>query len=260
MAASSGLSLAALERLVLEPHTCVTRVSRETHLALAPSNLADLAGGVAEHFSSHINRYYPALQGILLGYNRPRLTARTAHLLHDQPYIHLDVRADFFVFTPSRGCVLSGVVNKKSSDHLGCLVHDTFNVSLVGRRAEQEGEVVRIEVTSLSYGRDSLPLLQGRLVKGGEAGYDSGIEVKLEDGGEARKRKSEEGGEEVEGKRARLDVETGGDGEVLVKKNKKKKEKDKVKEEPLSEPEIKQEPDAESYVKKKKKKKDKHKD
>lgn len=257
MAASSGLSLPILERLAAEPHTSVARVSRETHLALAPSNLADLAGGVAEHFSAHINRYYPALQGILLGYSRPRLTARTAHLLHDQPYIHLDVRADFFVFTPTRGCVLSGVVNKKSSDHLGCLVHDTFNVSLVGRRAEQEGEVVRIEVTALSYGRDSLPLLQGRLVKGWEAGYDSGIEVKQEDGGEGRKRKSEEDGEEVVGgKRARTEVEP----EVAVKKNKKKKERDEVKEEPLSEPEIKQEPDAESYVKKKKKKKDKHKD
>jgi DNA-directed RNA polymerase I subunit RPA43 len=252
MAASSGLPAAVLERLVGEPNSCVTRVTAETHLALPPSCLADLAAGVAQHFAGHTNRYYPPLRGILLGLRRPILTARTAHLINDQPHVHLDVRAEFFMFKPGRGTLLAGVVNRRSADHLGCLVHGTFNVALTGRRTEQEGEAVTIEVTALSYGRDSLPLIQGRPVQaeGEGAAYDSGIEVKSEDGTQGkRKREEEQCGEAV--KRVRVEDEEFKANDKEIKK--KKKKKGKVKEEVLSESEIKQEPETEAKVKKKKK-------
>lgn len=236
MATSSGLPPSVLEHLVNETDSAVAKVITKTHLALAPSSLANLKAGVAQYFSGHINRYYPPLKGILLGYQNPKLTAKSGHLIYDQPFIHLDVQAEFFVFSPIRGGFLYGVVNRKSSDHLGCLVHDTFNVSLVGgKKTEQEGERVKIEVTALSYGRDSLPLIQARRVKKAEAevgDYDSGIEVHSE---EVKR------GSEDEETKIVIDskVEGGGDDSELregKKHKKKKKDKDFVKDEVVSEP------------------------
>ena len=85
MAAASGLSQEILERLAGDPMSCVERVpryetfkakfamvltslARTSHIALSPASLGNLKAGVAQHFASHVNRYYPALHGILLGY------------------------------------------------------------------------------------------------------------------------------------------------------------------------------------------------
>ena len=274
--AAAGMAEAALESLVGQEGSCVAKVVRAVHLALSPATLGDLRTGVTEYFAPHINRYYPALQGILLGYARPRLTTNTAAVLHDQPYIHLDVRAEFYVFSPTKGEVLAGLVNRRSADHLGCLVHGIFNVALAADRREvlQEGEEVSIQVTALSYNRDSLPLIQGKLVRGVKReveGYDSGIEVKLEAVSPGkRKREEKMDVEEEEGKeedssaekRARLDVELNDVGDAAVKKSKKKKKhKDKSAEEPLAEIKIKQEvlssEALEKPAKPKKKKRDK---
>jgi len=149
------MAQAALERLVGQEGSCVAKVVRAVHLALSPATLGDLRSGVTEYFAQHINRYYPALQGILLGYTGPRLTANTAAVLHDQPYIHLDVRAEFYVFSPTKGEVLVGLVARRSADHLGCLVHGIFNVALAADRREVlgEGEQVSIEVAAHSFCR-----------------------------------------------------------------------------------------------------------
>jgi len=262
MGAASGLSEEVLERLAADPLSCVERLARTAHIALSPSSLGNLKVGVAQHFASHINRYYPALHGILLGYRHPKLTASTGSLLYDQPHVHVDVTADFYMFTPAKGSVLCGVVNKKNFDRIvGCLVHQTFNVALMGgvqnltRADNKEGSRVKIEVTRVNYGRDSLPFIQGKLVadeEGEMVEYDSGIEVKSEAGTpvppvtEKRKREEEE---EEEGDHFKLNA---------TKKSNKQKHSD-VKEEIVSEPELKQEPELTEPVLKKKKDKEKEK-
>jgi len=258
MAAASGLSEEVLERLAADPLSCVERIARTAHVALSPASLGNLKVGVAQHFASHTNRYHPALHGILLGYRNPKLTASTGSLLYDQPHVHVDVTADFYMFTPTKGSVLCGVVNKKNFDRIvGCLVHQTFNVALMGgvqtltRADNKEGSRVKIEVTRVNYGRDSLPFIQGKLLadeEGEMIGYDSGIEVKSEAGTPIPP---------VTEKRKRNDEEEEGDEKLSgTKKSKKRKHLD-VKEEIVSEPQIKQEPEVTEPAPKKKKKKDK---
>jgi len=265
MAAASGLSEEVLERLAADPLSCVERVARTAHVALSPASLGNLKVGVAQHFASHTNRYHPALHGILLGYRNPKLTASTGSLLYDQPHVHVDVTADFYMFTPTKGSVLCGVVNKKNFDRIvGCLVHQTFNVALMGgvqtltRADNKEGSRVKIEVTRVNYGRDSLPFIQGKLLadeEGEMVEYDSGVEVKSEAGTPVppvtEKRKREEDDIRMESGDQKLKETT--------KKSKKQKLTD-VKEEIISEPKIKQEPEVTEPVPKKKKKKDKEKE
>merc|ERR1719412_2408603 len=215
--------------------SCVERVARTAHIALSPASLGNLKAGVAQYFSSHINRYHPALHGILLGDRNPKLMASTGSVLYDQPHIHVDVTADFYMFTPAKGSILCGIVNKKNFDRIvGCLVHQTFNVSLMGgmqnltRADNKECSRVKIEVTRVNYGRDSLPFIQGKLIadeEGEMVGYDSGIEVKSEAGTPVppvtEKRKREE--EEEDSCEKKLRLENVNQQDETAKKSKKRK-------------------------------------
>ena len=104
--------------------------------------------------------------------------------------MHVDVSGTFYTFSPRVGSVVPGLVNKKSEKHIGCLVHDTFNISLMGERTDQSvevGDTIMIEVTKLFWGHRSLPVIQGRHISDssrdtpggkeeGDTEYDSGID------------------------------------------------------------------------------------
>lgn len=65
---------------------------------------------------------------------------------YDSFFIHIDIVASFYLFKPEVGKVLHGIVNKKSEDHVGCLVHNTFNVSLP--KPEDDEEWSKVELKS----------------------------------------------------------------------------------------------------------------
>lgn len=162
-------SLNSLQSLTRSKSSSVVAMKNVVHMALPPSSLSNVMAGVRLELDQKINRYYSPLAGVLLGYQDPRLTATTGHILHDQPYIHLDVSATFYVFTPKVGDMVHGVVNKRSGGHLGCLLYDTFNVSLLaGVEKVTLGEHVELEVTRVSYNYNSMPLIEGKLIRWGE--------------------------------------------------------------------------------------------
>lgn len=78
----------------------------------------------------------------------------------DSCHIYVDVEADFYIFKPEVGSSLRGVVNKKSGDHVGCLVHRLFNIAVpkqskndnwIGYHVEIDQEVV-VNVTYIDLG------------------------------------------------------------------------------------------------------------
>lgn len=88
-----------------------------------------------------------SFKGILLGFEGLRLLSQLGSIGLDNLYIHLDVRASFFVFRPEIGMSLKGLfthvtifrlilinilgtVTQTTQDHVGCLVYHTFNISL----------------------------------------------------------------------------------------------------------------------------------
>ncbi|CAG2056965.1 unnamed protein product [Timema podura] len=95
------------------------------------------------------------LKGIFLGYENVKTQTSSGLILYDDSLIHIDIIADFYVFTPEVGCHLNGIVNKKSSTHIGCLVYKVFNVSIpnedwVGQTVEI-GQQVTFQSSALGY-------------------------------------------------------------------------------------------------------------
>jgi len=237
------LPISTLESLSTNPSTSVDKKTATVHLAVSPTFLTNLKAGIESQLSPQLNRYYPPLKAILLGYDQLKLTSRAGALLYDSPAVHIDVQGRFFLFSPEVGVQLPGVVNKKSKGHLGCLVHDTFNVSLLAGEKEKHvmvGQKVNIEVTRVVWGHKSMPIIQGKLVRGidpkieeTEVDFDSGIDSNLgekkQKSKKNKKRKREVGDDDEvdvsipEGKKLKVENEISSN-EVKKKKKKKKKE------------------------------------
>jgi len=180
------LALSVLNGLVDNPDSQVSKRKSQIHLGLSPGTLSNIKQGLEAQLLPQLNKYYPPLGAILLGWEDLRLSVNTGLLIADTPSVHVDIVGQFFVFSPVVGCVLPGKVNKKSAGHIGCLVHQTFNVSLIcdNTKGVKIGDIIMIEVTKLFWGHRSLPVIQGRLISDGESvskddhleDYDSGID------------------------------------------------------------------------------------
>lgn len=172
------MQIPRLKSLCSQPDSCISMVRQPVHLALQPGYLGHINAGIFGFLNNKLHNYYPELKGILMGYDKIKMKKKTGNILNDNPFIHVDIQADFFVFTPKLGCQLRGRVNKKSSGHVGCLVHQTFNASIspepghdlstwCGKRVEI-GQQIEFTISSVCYG-EKMPIIQGRLR---EAGLD----------------------------------------------------------------------------------------
>lgn len=59
-----------------------------------------------------------------------KVCTSTAPIFDDSCFAHVNIEADFFIFKPEVNKILHGTVSKKSRNHIGCLLHRVFNVSL----------------------------------------------------------------------------------------------------------------------------------
>ncbi|KFV46982.1 DNA-directed RNA polymerase I subunit RPA43, partial [Tyto alba] len=71
-----------------------------------------------------------SLQGVPVAYDNLRVVGELGDIYDDQGFIHLDIEADFVIFSPRRGKKLVGVINKVAPSHIGCLIHGCFNASI----------------------------------------------------------------------------------------------------------------------------------
>ncbi|CAG9821775.1 unnamed protein product [Phaedon cochleariae] len=112
------------------PNSGVEAERKKQHLALHPIHLNDFGKSVKDLLNEDVARYSKDLDGILLGYEDIKLLSNGGFIQTDSCYIHIDIEAHFFVFRPKIGEEMKGIVTRKSKDHVGVLVYNTFNVSI----------------------------------------------------------------------------------------------------------------------------------
>lgn len=174
------MPVSMLEELSADPASAVKKKKTRLHLALSPGALGGLKKGLECVMMENLNRYYPDLGAILLGWQGLKLCDRRGDIAADSPYIHVNVEGQVYLFNPDVGSKILGKVIKKTTGHIGCLVHETFNVSLFCDKRQydaiQLNELVAIRVNNLVWDNRRRPLLQGRLDSEMEPDYDSGID------------------------------------------------------------------------------------
>ncbi|KAK1118960.1 hypothetical protein K0M31_013730 [Melipona bicolor] len=168
----SGITWSSLELagLVEDEESRVYFEKFKKHFGLHPFHLTNLNAALNEILSSNLNSYDPDLKGFLLAYRNPKLLTSLGEIFYDTCFIHVDVETEFYVFRPEVGCKLKGVVNKKGLDHIGILVHKTFNVSIPKPNDEEDwpgdkveiGQEVKFTITVLDF-NSKLPFIRGVL-------------------------------------------------------------------------------------------------
>ena len=174
------MPVSTLDELSADPASAVKKKKTRLHLALSPGALGGLKKGLECVMMENLNKYYPDLGAILLGWQGLKLCGRRGDISGDSPYIHVNVEGQVYLFNPDVGSKILGKVIKKTTGHIGCLVHETFNVSLLCDNRQfnaiQLNELVSIRVNNLVWDNRRRPLLQGRLDGEIEPDYDSGID------------------------------------------------------------------------------------
>lgn len=123
--------LSAPDQKCLLESSCFRCVTVKEHLSLLPCFVGNLSKGIIEHLSGKILKYSALLNGVLLSYSRPTVMQKEGKILDEQPHIHFDLKYTVCIFRPILGSVLCGTVNKMGIDHIGCLLYDCFNVTVV---------------------------------------------------------------------------------------------------------------------------------
>ncbi|NWX72915.1 RPA43 polymerase, partial [Alca torda] len=71
-----------------------------------------------------------SLRGVPVAYDNIKVVGELGDIYDDQGFIHLNIEADFVIFSPKRGKKLVGIINKVAPSHIGCLIHGCFNASI----------------------------------------------------------------------------------------------------------------------------------
>ncbi len=101
------------------------------HLSLLPCYIGNISEGLTDLLNGKIFNYSGLYGGVLLSYSKPKLMQRKGIILDEQPHIHFDMIYTAYIFRPVIGSILCGRVNKVGVDHVGCLLYNCFNVSVI---------------------------------------------------------------------------------------------------------------------------------
>ncbi|XP_075228791.1 uncharacterized protein LOC142328721 isoform X2 [Lycorma delicatula] len=152
--AQVAFKLSELDELLKNKDSGVTLVPKcVKKLVLSPFQLQDLKRCIKEYLYSTVAKYDSDVQ--------------------DDGYNKLSYNADIYVFKPKIGSILTGIINKKSDDHLGCLVHKVFNIAIPRPDNKDEsswigtqlkiGQEVQFKVVEVDLNED-MPYIKGELL------------------------------------------------------------------------------------------------
>ncbi|KAI9230427.1 MAG: hypothetical protein DHS80DRAFT_28874 [Piptocephalis tieghemiana] len=112
----------------------------QLHVTLAPCYTENPRQGVSNYLNGLLMKYVPEAQGVVLAHERIQFLQEVGRIMYDSPFSHFDVRVEMLVWKPVVGSLLVGAVSLQSSDHIGLLIHRTFNASVSAARVPSHFE------------------------------------------------------------------------------------------------------------------------
>ncbi|KFR06325.1 DNA-directed RNA polymerase I subunit RPA43, partial [Opisthocomus hoazin] len=145
-----------------------------------------------------------SFQGVPVAYDNIRVVGELGDIYDDQGFIHLNIEADFVIFSPRKGKKLVGVINKVAPSHIGCLIHGCFNASIpkpeqMSIAQWQElglkiGDELKFQVLHLDSDAAGLFFIRGGLTKRSMQPKQSETVTDSANGGEIQKLDHQENG------------------------------------------------------------------
>jgi len=118
------------KNLAKDPNSCVKHVNKKIHFLFPPYYFENVKKSVKTIIDQKLNSYQEDLGGLLAGHGNISVTKPNNEVFFNKCESHVDIVGDFYVFNPSVGSQLTGIVNKVNQGQIGCLTHGLFNISL----------------------------------------------------------------------------------------------------------------------------------
>ncbi|KAL3178153.1 hypothetical protein MRX96_038673 [Rhipicephalus microplus] len=125
----------SLKSGVDDEYSLIVTCHKTVHVPLPPAYIGSEGRGVKTLLENWKGQYVERLNGVLLGYENLKFVEASGMIIDDQPFVHRDVVGDFQVFRPETGSIVRARINRMSKSHVGCLVHDWINLSILLRGA-----------------------------------------------------------------------------------------------------------------------------
>uniref|UniRef100_U5ETT7 Putative dna-dependent rna polymerase i n=1 Tax=Corethrella appendiculata TaxID=1370023 RepID=U5ETT7_9DIPT len=190
-----------LEQYVSDKNACVVRINKNENLALHPKFLSDVCEGVRTIVTEKIGKYDQNLDGIVLDFKNTKIISPLSAIRFDNPFLHLSVQTDFYVFKPEIGSVINGIVTYISKNYLSVVIYRVFNVTIrldskkIKRNKIQHNSEISCRVKKFDLNSE-LPYIEGELIDDNisemnsfENDIDSGISTEENIGNSLKRRR-----------------------------------------------------------------------
>ncbi|XP_061396325.1 DNA-directed RNA polymerase I subunit RPA43 [Musca vetustissima] len=176
-----------LDEYVQTEGSCVHKINTNLHLSMGPFCLADFKHVLMAHIvRNKVGSYDVQLDGIVLDVKKVKVLGNTGALRADDPRIHVNINADVYVFKPTEGAVLTGVVKHIAAQHVGVVLYRVFNANLrVGHKVNKEeiqmDQEVKFRINKYNL-QNVFPYIDGELLMAnGEAISHKGKKIVFKD-------------------------------------------------------------------------------
>lgn len=128
-----------LDRYVRDEKSCIKRVNSELHVGFPPWGFVNFEETLTNIISrDKIGKFDAKLDGIILEVRNIKVLGTVYPVHDDDPYNHINIRANFYVFQPQIGSIIKGVVKHISHGHVAVIIYRVFNVSIRFDRTEMQ--------------------------------------------------------------------------------------------------------------------------
>lgn len=158
-----------LDRYVRDKKSCIKRINSELHVGFPPWGFANFEETLTNIISrDKIGKYDAKLDGIILEVRNIKVLGTVYPVHDDDPYNHINIRANFYMFQPQIGSIIKGVIKHLSHGHVAVIIYRVFNVSIRFDRSEMRNSLhidqkisFRIKKFEL---QGAMPYIAGELV------------------------------------------------------------------------------------------------
>lgn len=159
-----------LDRYVRDKNSCITLTNSEMHVGFPPWGFANFQETLTNIVSrDKIGKYDAKLDGIVLEVRNIKVFG-TAYPVHDDdPYNHINIKANFYVFQPRIGETIKGVVKHISNFHVAVIIYRVFNVSIRFKRTDVQDSLKINQPISFRVKKfdlqGAMPYIEGELIE-----------------------------------------------------------------------------------------------
>lgn len=158
---------AELENYTKHPESCVQKVNRVEPIRFSPTTTIDFQQSILKILSRKIGKFDARLNGIVLDFRNTSILNNQSAIRQDSPYSVLNVQANFYVFSPRKGAIVTGTVkyiNRMSMETvISVVIYRVFNVKVTvkGRVKQERNEDITIRVKDFNFD-NVIPFIEGK--------------------------------------------------------------------------------------------------